>query len=219
MLVGKLRVMLMAAAGLAISGCASVPIPGGHFLGYKPYNGSTDSISQYEDGPVFYNQNLSKTDKVILDDITKHVTIVLRSEEFRNIISTQTLARGCDKPREISGSEVLADLGRVTGISVVSREVWGAEASADIFRKAFATDTNRFDNWDKRPDLRYRTIETFIHEMMHMIPERSLEDGQSVRYKYYDTGHGEENGCPDETLVSYAVGFAARDAYKAIFDS
>jgi hypothetical protein len=102
---------------------------------------------------------------------------------------------------------------KVSGVSVLSRYVAGAVASSHLRRKALATDRNRFSNWRKNKAVRYETVETFIHEMTHMVSDEHI----SPDFKYKDVGHGENNGCSDTSLVSYSVGFAARDAYKTLF--
>jgi len=200
-----IAIFILALQGCVWSGYLARP-DGQTLYGTKP--GPVASL-QNIDNPIF------KTNAI---DALETAARVIQHPDFEASVKARELRVSCDSDIRVKGSEVMKDLRRAFDFSLVARKPFRAIAVTDISNQRMAIKKSRFRGWNGNVEARADMIETLVHEMSHLVPERGFTgDPSDAKYLYEDDGHG-TSSCPDNQLVSYELGRIAREVYKANYE-
>ena len=171
-------------------------------------------------GPVASLQNINnpkfKTNAI---DALETAARVIQHPDFETSLKARDFRMSCESDMRVKGSEIFDDLRRAFNFSLVARKPFLAIAVTDIANQRMAIKKGRFEGWNRDMEARADMIETLVHEMTHLVPERGFTgDPSDARYLYKDDGHGTKS-CPDNQLVSYELGRIAREVYKANYEA
>lgn len=166
-------------------------------------------------GPVASLQNINNpTFKTNAIDALETAAQVIQHPDFEASLKTREFRMSCDSDVLVKGSAVIDDLRRAFDFSLVARKPFRAIAVTDIANQRMAIKKSRFQGWNGDVEARAEMIETLVHEMTHLVPERGFTgDPINARHLYKDDGHGSPS-CPDNQLVSYELGRIAGEVYK-----
>lgn len=157
--------------------------------------------------PRIGTQNLSAQDSTTIIEATAAVCALIRSSAFREVLQQRQFRERCSSPAMVSGAEVQQLLvAEFPNFSVAARKPPGSDAVTLAHGARMAIRPSRFDDWRAGGVRRGWMVNTLLHEMTHLIP---AEDGS----RFQDEGHGSAS-CPNEALVSYAVGHIAQTIWS-----
>jgi len=170
-------------------------------------------------GPVASLQNIDNPIfKANAIDALETAARVIQHPDFEASLKGREFRMSCDSEVLVKGLEISSDLRRAFDFSLVARKPFRAIAVTDIANQRMAIKKSRFHGWNGEVEARADMIETLVHEMTHLVPERGFTgDPSDALYLYKDGGHG-TSSCPDNQLVSYELGRIAGEVYKANYE-
>lgn len=201
-----MRIFCLLLVSAFLTGCGS-------WGGYKYPRTDTDSfkVGKIEVSTQNFNSESELDTKRLaaIKDATVEVERIFSGERFKEIIDSDDFIASCDNGKKrVPGSVVLTDLLDLdVSISIAAKKPWFAEGLTDPVNARITINPARIDAFSQEGGDIFQAsllIETLAHELAHMIPENQ----ETTLPKYRDRGHG--NDCPQNELVSYAVGKTAR---------
>jgi len=184
-----------------LSGCVSTPF-------IEITNEAADQIDN-PPLPTVYIQSLPAEDREIAREVVAAVqSVLLSGGEFEKALSGLTLKKHCGQDADVTGAEVYSDLTtNISGFSLMKQWYWTAKAKTDITAKRVKIIPKRYKGWHKGIEKQADMVNTFTHELTHLVPQKGTAD----KFKYRDTGR--KNKCLRSSLVSYSVGELAREIW------